>query len=126
MAKRILVVDDDADLVEATKVALELAGFEVLTAGSGAEGVAKAQSEKPDLTVLDVTMETAGAGFRAARALRADADLREMPLIMLTAINRADGGLRYGADDDWNPVDVFLDKPVPPDKLIAEIRKILG
>jgi CheY-like chemotaxis protein len=74
--------------------------------------------------VLDVTMETMGAGFRAAREIRGDDNLRDVPLIMLTSINQRATGLRYGADEEWNPVDVFLDKPLAADTLVDEVRKL--
>lgn len=125
MSQTILIVDDDEDFVTALATVLEEAGFQIKAAHSGVEGVAKARTETPDIIVLDVTMESAGAGFTAARELRKDETTRQIPLIMLTAINQGDAGLRYGADDDWNPVDVFLDKPVTGDQVLAEIRKIL-
>ena len=124
MPKKVLIVDDDIDQVTAARTALELAGYEVAAAHSGAEGVAMAMSERPDVIVLDVTMETMGAGFRAAREIRSDEQLRGVPLIMLTSINERATGLRYGADEEWNPVDLFLDKPLAADRLVSEIRKI--
>ncbi len=126
MPKKVLVIDDDADLVAALRTALELAGFQVEAAYSGAEGLARARQVGPDAIILDVTMETMGAGFKVARQLREEAGTRDTPLIMLTSINASDVGLRYGADEDWNPVDVFLDKPVPADRLVEEVRKVLG
>ena len=126
MAKKILIIDDDVDLVTANQAALELAGFEVVAAYTGAEGLARARDDRPDAIVLDVTMETMGAGFKVARQLREDEATRETPLVMLTSINRGDAGLRYGADEDWNPVDVFLDKPVSADRLVAEVRGVVG
>jgi len=126
MAKKILIIDDDVDLVTANQAALELAGFEVVAAYTGAEGLARARADRPDAIVLDVTMETMGAGFKVARQLREDEATRETPLVMLTSINRGDAGLRYGADEDWNPVDVFLDKPVSADRLVAEVRGVVG
>jgi len=126
MSKKVLIVDDDVDQVTAATAALELAGYEVTSATTGAEGLAKARSEKPDVIILDVTMETTGAGFRVARELREDEATRPIPILMLTNINRSDVGLRYDADEDWNPVDVFLDKPVAADRLVEEVGKLLA
>jgi len=126
MAKTVLLIDDDVDLVTAATAALELAGYAVLAAHTGAEGLAKAKAESPDAIVLDVTMETVGAGFKVARALREDETTRRIPLLMLTSINRTDAGLRYGADEDWNPVDVFLDKPVSAEQLVQQVGGLLG
>jgi len=125
MPHTILIVDDDEDFVTVLSEVLQASGFQTFAAYSGVEGVAKARTERPDAIVLDVTMESAGAGFKAARELRKDETTRDTPLIMLTAINQGDAGLRYGADEDWNPVDVFLDKPVTGDQVLAEINKIL-
>ena len=126
MKKRVLLVDDDPDQVTAATVALELAGYDVLSASSGAEGLARARAERPDAIVLDVMMETMGAGFTLARTLRADADFDAVPLIMLTGVNREGPGIRFGADEDWNPVDTFLDKPVTADRLVEEVDRALA
>ena len=125
MQHKVLLVDDDEDFVKAMTTVLDLAGYAVLAAESGVEGVAKARSEKPDIIVLDVTMESAGAGFKVARSLRTDQATQAIPIIMLTAINKEEASLRYGPDEDWNPVDAFLDKPVTGDAVVAEIQRIL-
>jgi len=126
MPKKVLIIDDDKDLVTASTVALEAAGYEVAAAYSGAEGLAKSRQAGADAIILDVMMESMGAGFQVARELHADAGLADTPVIMLTSINKEELGLRYGADEDWNPVDVFLDKPVTAEQLVAEVRKALG
>lgn len=125
MAEKILIVDDDRDFVTAVTAALEMAGYAVISADSGAAGVAAAQHEQPDAVILDVTMETAGAGFNAARALRQDDRTRDIPVIMLTSINRTEAGLRYDADEEWNPVDKFLDKPLSAAELVEEVTQLL-
>jgi CheY-like chemotaxis protein len=125
MPRKVLIVDDDVDLVTAATAALELGGYEVASAHSGAEGLAKAREETPDAIVLDVTMETTGAGFKTARSLKEEEATRHIPILMLTSINRSEVGLRYGADEDWNPVDVFLDKPLSAQQLIEEVGKLL-
>ncbi len=122
--RKVLLVDDDVDLVETLKIALEAEGFSVDTAHSGAEGLAKARNTKPEVIVLDVKMETLGEGFQVARELRTDDRTRTIPLIMLSSVNQENMGFRYDADEQWNPVDVFLDKPIKPARLIEQIRKI--
>ena len=126
MPRKVLIVEDDPDQVEVLTTTLELAGYAVASAESGAEGLARAREDAPDIIVLDVAMETAGAGFKVARELRKDPATKKTPIIMLTAVNRSELGMRFGADEDWNPVDVFLDKPVKGDELAGEIRKLLG
>lgn len=122
--RKVLLIDDDVDLVETLKIAMEANGFTVDTAHSGAEGLAKARNNKPEAIVLDVKMETLGEGFQVARELRTDERTKDIPLIMLSSVNQENMGFRYDADEQWNPVDVFLDKPIKPARLMDEIRKI--
>ena len=122
--RKVLLVDDDVDLVDTLKIAMEADGFTVDTAHSGAEGLAKARNNQPEVIVLDVKMETLGEGFQVARELRNDDRTKTIPLIMLSSVNQENMGFRYDADEQWNPVDVFLDKPIKPARLIEEIRKI--
>lgn len=122
--RKVLLVDDDVDLVDTLKTVMEADGFTVDTAHSGAEGLAKARNNKPEVIVLDVKMETLGEGFQVARELRTDDRTKTIPLIMLSSVNQENMGFRYDADEQWNPVDVFLDKPIKPARLIEEIRKL--
>lgn len=122
--RKVLLVDDDVDLVETLKTVMEADGFVVDSANSGAEGLAKARMNPPEVIVLDVKMETLGEGFGVARELRSDERTKAIPIIMLSSVNQENVGFRYNADEQWNPVDVFLDKPIKPARLIEEIRKI--
>ena len=121
-ANKVLLIDDEREFVEVTKVVLESNGFEVVGAYSAEEGKRKVLQEKPDLIVLDVMMETKMAGFEAARWIRSQDETKDIPIIMLTAVNQQ-VPWRFEPDDIWLPVDVFLDKPVSPDLLLAEVRK---
>ena len=123
--KKVILVDDEKEFVEVTKVLLESNGFEVVTAYDGASGREQAAAEKPDLVVLDVMMETKTAGFDVARWLRTNDGTKEIPIIMLTAVNQ-EVPWRFEPDDIWLPVDVFLDKPVSPERLLAEATKATG
>ncbi len=129
---RILLVDDDVDFLEVNRTALEEAGFEVVTAESGEEGLKKAMEGRVDLAVLDVIMDTPDAGFQLARKLRRDARTKEIPLLMLTSINeinRAKGLFTFSdrdRDDTWLPVDRFLEKPLPADCLVPTICDVLS
>jgi len=124
--KKVLLVDDDPDFIAINRIAVEAAGYAVVTARSRATGLDTAKAEKPDVIVLDVMMDTPTDGFELARELRGDAELRTIPLIMLTAVNQEDIPFRFDKDESWLPVDTFLDKPVEPDKLVAEIEKALA
>jgi len=122
---KVLVVDDDVDFVRITKAMLEKSGYVVVTAFNGQEGREKARSERPDLIILDAMMETETEGFHVAYDIRKDAELKATPIIMLTAINMRDFPWKVEKDETWLPVDVFLDKPVSSERLVAEVDKVL-
>jgi len=124
MAK-VLLVDDDVDLVEVNKTLLEAKSHEVVSAHNSQDGREKAKAEKPDVIVLDVMMEKKTAGFDLARELRSDEDTKNIPIIMLTAVNQ-EVPWRFGPDEIWLPVDEFIEKPVDPDKLLAAVEKALS
>ena len=121
---KVLLVDDEEEFVEVTKLLLESNGFAVVTAYNGEQGKKVADAEEPDLVILDVMMETKTAGFDAARWLRANDATKEIPIIMLTAVNQ-EVPWRFGPDDIWLPVDTFLDKPVSPEELLKRVEKQL-
>ena len=122
---RILLVDDDEDFVEATKLVLESKPYEVITARNGDEGLAKAKSERPDLIILDIIMPVKD-GFSAAEGLKKDPTLSEIPVLMLTSFSERQGetslsvsqGLTLDAED-------YIDKPVSPEKLLSRVEKLL-
>ena len=120
--KKVLLVDDEKELVEVTQVLLESNGYDVVAAYSAEQGKKAALDNKPDVIVLDVMMETKTAGFDAARWLRQQQATATTPIIMLTAVNQ-EVPWRFEADEVWLPVDVFLDKPVSPERLLAEVKK---
>ena len=130
MAK-ILIIDDDPDMVLAAQMTLEAAGHEIFTATNGSEGLDKVKEIKPDLIVLDVMMDSTTEGFQVSLRLRSpDAtsefkEYRDIPIIMLTAIHTTTP-LRFGPEDDYLPVDVFLDKPLDPDLLSAKVEELLA
>ncbi len=125
--QKILVVDDDADLCDSLKVVLEQAGYDTQTATSRAEGMEKIRTQQPDLIILDVMMETWQDGFEMSRDLKRDPRLKDTPILMLTSIEEITGvELKSSVGDPvWLPVDRFLDKPVAPDTLLVEVRKLL-
>jgi CheY-like chemotaxis protein len=132
MAKaRILVVDDDPDVALATRLCLEGADYEVIEARSGAEGLEKVKAENPDLVVLDVMMESTTEGFQTALKLRSPDPsseynaFKDIPIIMLTSIHSTTS-MRFGPDDAYLPVDVFVDKPIDPDTFIPKVEELLA
>lgn len=130
MAK-ILIIDDDPDMVLAAQMTLEAAGHDIFSATNGTEGLGKIKEIEPDLIILDVMMDTTTEGFQVSLQIRNSdplseyKDFREIPIIMLTAIHTTTP-LRFGPEDDYLPVDVFLDKPLDPDLLLAKVEELLA
>ncbi len=125
--RKILIVDDDVDLSGSLQVILERAGYEALTASSKREGMEKTRTQQPDLIILDVMMETWQDGFEMSRDLKADPQLKDTPILMLTSIEELTGvEVKSSVGDPvWLPVNAFLDKPVAPDVLLATIESLL-
>jgi CheY-like chemotaxis protein len=125
--QKILIVDDDVDLCGSLKVIFENAGYNMLTAATRSEGMEKIRTEQPDLIILDVMIEAWQDGFEMSRDLKSDPQFKNTPILMLTSIEEKTGiEMKSSAGDPvWLPVDAFLDKPVSPDTLLAEVRKLL-
>ncbi len=127
MARKILVIDDDPDVLLAMRLPLERAGFEVVDALNEDEGLEKAKALLPDLIILDVMMGTHTAGFQLAQELHgpdAPEALRRIPIVMVTAVHQTTP-LRFRPDSDYLPVEAFLEKPVDPRRLLEEVHKLL-
>ncbi len=123
--EKIFLVDDDADFVELNRMLLEDKGLTVFTASSASECREKVLDIMPDVIVLDVMMETEKAGIEAARWLREQEATKDIPIIMLTAVNQ-EYPFQFGPDEIWLPVDEFIEKPFPPERLLAEVRSKLS
>jgi DNA-binding response OmpR family regulator len=127
MAKKVLIIDDDPDVVLALRMPLESSGYQVQDAHSQETGLAAVDSFKPDVIILDVMMETHTAGFQLAQKLHGPSAKEEYlrtPILMLTAVHQTTP-LRFGPDEDYLPVDDFIEKPVDPKVLMAKIEKVL-
>lgn len=125
-ARKILVIDDDIDLVEIIRVTLENEGYKVIDAQNGERGLARAREEQPDLLLLDVMMGAVDEGFQVAYQLRSDPATKEIPILMLTAVaDRTGFEFDPAKDQEFLPVDEFLEKPVSPRKLLDTVRKHL-
>jgi len=129
--KSVLIIDDDPDQRLVVRLPLEAAGYEVKEATNPAEGRDMVLETRPDLIILDVMMDSATAGFQLALELHSRADdsefkeIRDTPIIMLTAIHSTTP-LRFAPDDDYLPVQTFLEKPVDPELLLAKVRGFIG
>jgi CheY-like chemotaxis protein len=124
--KKILVVDDDLDILEQISAVLNAAGYEV----AAAEGRAAAEEAilkiKPDLAILDLMMEEKDSGFVLSHQIRKL--YPDTPMILLTAVTGTTGLSFASQNSDarsWIKVDKILDKPVRPEQLKAEVRRLL-
>jgi DNA-binding response OmpR family regulator len=122
MAK-ILIVDDDHDLVETCKLVLERNGHAVSAAYSRPEGMTAMKAAAPDLLILDVMMDNPDDGFVMAQDLRRQGC--KTPILMLTSISKVTG-LEFGGDNDLLPVDAFMEKPIKPSVLVAKVAELLN
>jgi CheY-like chemotaxis protein len=124
MAKKVLMIDDDREFIDAITNILDAKGYDVVSATDGKDGVAKAKKENPDIILLDVMMTTKSEGFDVARDLQKDAKLKSVPIILITGV-RKEMSLPFGfePDETWLPVKGVLEKPVKPDVLLRTIEE---
>ncbi len=121
----ILVVDDDPDFVEATRLILQSTGLQVISAVNGEQAVTIMKREQPDLVVLDVMMSGILDGVNASRHMRSDQHLKRTPVLMVSSITTSDYAAMFPTDEDL-PVDNFMSKPVNPAQLVAEVKRLLA
>ena len=118
---KILAVEDDASVLAVTKKRLEIAGYEVITAIEGLEGLKKARSEKPDLIILDLMLPNLN-GYQICSMLKRDRKYQNIPIILLTSRSKekdVDEGFKAGAD-------AYITKPYDSEALLFNIRTLLG
>ena len=120
--RKILVVDDDPDFVEAMRLTLEPNGYQIISAASGDEGLAKVASEAPDLVILDVIMASVLDGLQMSQRMRDNA--KDVPILMVTSIANTDYAALFPTDE-YIHIDGFLSKPVPPDVLLQRVEDLL-
>ena len=118
-ATRVLLIDDDLAIIEMIELYLLLDGFQVRTAHNGHEGLKAARELRPDVVVLDLMMPGKD-GWDVAHEMRADPQLRDIPIVVITA--------RTSDDDQWagwlEGVDSYVTKPFDVDTLRAEIHRV--
>jgi CheY-like chemotaxis protein len=130
--RKILMIDDDQNLVSVFRLVCESQGYEFHSAGSAVQGLAAIEAVEPDLVILDVIMEDFVAGFRVVNELRANpasrfARFSLVPIIMLTSVTsktQVDFAERVGTA--LLPVDAFVEKPVKPSEMLATIESVLA
>ena len=126
MPKKIMIIDDDIDLVEAMRITLETGDYEVIDAQEGQKGLEILKKEKPDLLILDVMMGTLDEGFHIAYQIRNDEEIKDIPILMITAVGAQTGfDFDKQRDQDFLPVNEFIEKPVNPQILLDTVKRNL-
>ncbi len=124
---KILIIDDDPDFLLAVQMVLEAHDFAVDTATTPEEGVSKVLDTEPDLVILDVMMPMGYEGFDVAREIREKHGLVDLPIVILTSVHSTKKvPYRFAPDEEYLPVDVFLDKPIEPEQLVETVQETLG
>ncbi|MFH1647605.1 MAG: response regulator [Chloroflexota bacterium] len=122
---KILLVDDDPDFVESTRIVLESRPYQVVVAVNGDEALRKARTEKPDLILLDVIMPVED-GFTAAEQLKKDPQLAGIPVLMLTSYSSKGQGTSIPRSRGMGlEAEDYIEKPVTPKELLATVEKYL-
>jgi DNA-binding response OmpR family regulator len=125
-AKYVLIVDDDPDLVETVAINLEAKGYRVGKAYDGVEAFESIKAEKPDLLVLDVMMPRKN-GYELCEELKQDANYKNIPIVMLTAVGSAVNSTTYTHQDGMQLLaDEYLAKPVDMGKLAEMVGDLIG
>ena len=117
---KVVIAEDEPDIRDLIRFTLQFAGYEVFAAGNGEEGYELAKREKPDLVMMDVRMPKM-TGYEACRKIKADPDLKHIPVIFLSAKGQdaeIQSGLDAGAEE-------YLLKPFAPDQLTERVRAVL-
>ncbi len=122
--KKILLVDDDVDFAEATKLILESKSYDVFIAHDGQEGLKKVQTEQPDLIILDVMMPEMD-GYEVCSKIKADPACSHIPILLLTAVGDAMPSSKYTKEMGMKTeADDYIPKPVEPLELVVRVENL--
>ena len=127
MKGKILIVDDDPDILEALTVILEAKDYQVITAQDGVEGLANLKAEKPDLLILDLLMPKID-GFAVCKELQDPrwSKFRDIPILILTSVREEASRRRYELETGLElDVDDYVEKPIAPDVLLERVGKLI-
>ena len=127
MPHKILVVDDDPDILEAISMILESQGYNVVTARDGVEGLDNLKAEKPDLLILDLMMPKMD-GFAVCKELQDPrwAKYKDIPILILTSVREEASRRRYELETGLElDVDDYVEKPVSPDTLLERVGRLI-
>jgi len=120
----VLIVDDDPDFCEVTRIVLEGSGYTVYTAPNGDAGLQAMRTHYPDAIIMDVMMNSLLEGISTTWTVRADRDLRNTPILMVSSIADSQYAEAFPTDE-YVPVDNFLCKPIAPQELLQTINRLL-
>jgi len=127
MQQKILVVDDDPDILDALSMILESQGYQVVTARDGIEALANLKAEKPDLMILDLLMPKMD-GFAVCKELQDPrwAKYRDIPILILTSVREEASRRRYELETGLElDVDDYVEKPISPDTLLERVARLI-
>jgi len=127
MQEKILLVDDDPDILDALTMILEAKGYQVVTAQDGIEGLANLKAEKPDLLILDLLMPKMD-GFAVCKELQDPrwSKFKDMPILILTSVREEASRRRYELETGLElDVDDYVEKPISPDVLLERVGKLI-
>jgi CheY-like chemotaxis protein len=129
---KILIIDDDPDLVESMQITLEANNYEVESAYNGTDGLKLVKETNPDLIILDVMMDSITEGFQVSYQLRNRdpqseyRDYSNIPILMLTGVSQK-MHMKFSPeiDEDYLPVDELVEKPIQLDTLLEKVKKLI-
>jgi CheY-like chemotaxis protein len=124
MAK-ILIVDDDPDFVETTRIVLQGEGYETVSAADGSEALRAIRADKPDLVVLDVIMSSILDGLNVTQRLQEDPEHSDVPILMVTSIANTDYATLFPTDE-YVHISAFMTKPISPQALTTQVKRLLS
>jgi CheY-like chemotaxis protein len=124
--KTVLIIDDDRDYISAIQALLEASGYKVHSANNGRDGLELAKTAPPDLILLDVMMTERTEGFFVLQEMRRISALRETPVIVASSIYSDEPTFRVDPDAGWLPANLFLAKPIDPERLLTEVARLMG
>jgi CheY-like chemotaxis protein len=120
--EKILIVDDDPDIVLAYRLVLESAGYTVEEAASGEECLAKMQTSRPDLILMDVMMANPLDGYYTTQQISDNPQLREIPILMISSITTSQYAAAFPTDQ-YLDIREFISKPVEPEVLLGKVKQ---
>ncbi len=124
--KKVLIIDDDRDYVEAISALLTASGYDVSRAANGTEGLDMAKALEPDLILLDVMMTERTEGFFTLQAMRSIPALARTPIVVASSVYSEFPRFRVSPKAGWLPADQFLPKPIDPATLLSEVARLIN